>query len=302
MLDAAPSRLVPLRTDDPQPRTTSIVLDLPEGPPVEVLDDPYSDRIRCDHPAGIGQPDEAAALGEALLEAAQECGRGRVVVLAPVAVEPGLRVAGYQREGLMPNFYRGREDCAVLGAYPDSERSALANPEPVAEVQALLDQGPKPGRSHPPVSTRRAALADASQVSALLADTFKQYPTPSGDPDYLAAAIEDGIPFRIVEGEEGEPIACASADLIREAKSAELTDCATRPDYRGRGLMQFILDDLIEDLREMGYPTAFTLARAAIPGVNLAFQRLGFELRGTMPQSCRIGEGIEDMNIWSRGV
>ena len=66
--------------------------------------------------------------------------------------------------------------------------------------------------------------------------------------------------------------------------------------------MQFILEDLVEDLREMGYPTVFTLARAAIPGVNLAFSRLGFELRGTMPQSCRIGEGIEDMNIWSRAV
>ena len=58
----------------------------------------------------------------------------------------------------------------------------------------------------------------------------------------------------------------------------------------------------LADLRALGYPTAFTLARAAIPGVNLAFQRLDFQLRGTMPQSCRIGEGIEDMNIWSRAV
>src|SRR5690606_19040109 len=110
------------------------------------------------------------------------------------------------------------------------------------------------------------------------------YPTPSGDPDYLAEAIEDGIPFRIAE-HHGEPVACASADLIRSARTAELTDCATRPEHRGRGLMQFILDDLLADLRALGYPTAFTLARAAIPGVNLAFQRLDFQLRGTMPQS-----------------
>ena len=47
---------------------------------------------------------------------------------------------------------------------------------------------------------------------------------------------------------------------------------------------------------------AFTLARARIPGMNLAFQRLGFTHRGTMAQSCRIGDGIEDMNVWSRAL
>jgi hypothetical protein len=44
------------------------------------------------------------------------------------------------------------------------------------------------------------------------------------------------------------------------------------------------------------------LARARIPGINLAFQRLGFALRGCMPQSCRIGEGLEDMHVWSRAL
>lgn len=288
------------RTDDPQPRAQALVLELPAGSAIEVHDDPYSDRIRCDHP-GIVDSSEAAILGDALLEAAQEHGRGRVVVLAPAAVETGLRAVGYRREGLLPNFYRGEEDCAVMGAYPDAERSTLANPEPVAEVRALLAHAREPGRKHPPVATRRAEVEDASLVASLLAETFEQYPTPSGDPGYLAEAIEEGIPFRIAE-HEGQPVACASADLIRDAQTAELTDCATRPEHRGRGLMQFILSDLLDDLRVLGYPTAFTLARAAIPGVNLAFARLGFELRGTMPQSCRIGEGIEDMNIWSRMI
>ncbi len=293
--------IIDLPTLEPEkfePGTRAIDLSLGQTP-IRALDDPYSNRIRCDHPS-LEDVSDARELGEALLEAAESQGRGRVVVLADTSIEPGLRAAGFCREGLMPRFYRGETDCAVLGAYPDLGRAELANPDPVAEVQAMLEH-PRPGRKHTPVSTRRARVADAPQVAALLADTFEQYPTPSGDPDYLAEAIEDGCPFRIVE-HEGEPVACASADLIREARTAELTDCATRPAFRGRGLMQFILEDLVDDLREMGYPTAFTLARAAIPGVNLAFARLGFELRGTMPQSCRIGEGIEDMNIWSRAV
>ena len=51
--------------------------------------------------------------------------------------------------------------------------------------------------------------------------------------------------------------------------------------------MRAILGDLVEDLEGMGY-------------ANIAFQRLGFQQCGRMTRSCRIGEGIEDMNVWSR--
>ena len=64
--------------------------------------------------------------------------------------------------------------------------------------------------------------------------------------------------------------------------------------------MQAILSDLIRDLQRMEYRTAFTLARANIAGVNLAFERLSFTYSGIMTQSCRIGSGLEDMNIWTR--
>src|SRR5690606_16549409 len=173
------------RTDDPQERSHSLVLELPDGPALQVRDDPYSDRIRCDHPRGLGNAQEAEgmgeALGEALLEAAHERGRGRVVVLGSPAVERGLRAAGFHREGLMPGFYGGEADCAVMGAYPDSDRATLANPKPVAKVRALLDQRRESSRTHAPVATRRAEVEDAPKLAALLAETFAHYPTPSGD-------------------------------------------------------------------------------------------------------------------------
>jgi len=223
-----------------------------------------------------------------------------VIVLAPKAIETGLRSVGFEREGQMPGFYEGKQVCSVMGFYPDAERASLAQPE---EVQRVLDIVEARGGERKPseVATRRALPEDAPRVAELLDETFAQYPTPSGDPAYVAQAISEGTPFRVVE-EDGKVVACASADLVREAKTAELTDCATNPAYRGRGMMQSILSDLMDDLRELEYPTAFTLARARVPGVNLAFSRLGFEFRGCMPQSCRIGGGIEDMNIWSRRI
>ena len=283
-----------LAPTDPRPRARLITLDLDNEHLIEAADDAYSDRIRCDHP----DTRAGRALGEALLEAAVRYGRGRVVALCDSDLSAGLQAAGLTLEATMPGFYRGERDCAVMGAAPDEARSRLANPEEVEEVERLVQQEWEP-RDRPEVDTRRAAPQDAPDIARLIAATFEHYPTPSGVPDYIAGLIQAGVPFRTV-WEDGEVVACASADLVRQARTAELTDCATRPDQRGRGLMQAILLDLMDDLREMDYPTAFTLARANTPGVNIAFSRLGFMFRGCQIQSCRIGGGIEDMNVWSR--
>ena len=279
---------------DPRPRGRSISLELPEGEQISTVDDAYSDRIRCDHP----ETSRSRELGTALLEAANRHGRGRVVVLCDGCLCGGLEAAGLTLEATMPGFYRGDKDCAVMGAAVDDARSVLANPRDVARVDHLVAQPWHP-KDRPEVETRRATPDDAPEIAKLIAATFEHYPTPSGVPEYLAGQIEGGVPFRAV-WEAREVVACASADLVRAARTAELTDCATRPDQRGRGLMQAILLDLMDDLREMDYPTAFTLARANTPGVNLAFLRLGFKFRGRQVQSCRIGGGMEDMNVWSR--
>ena len=263
---------------------------------VHAVDDPYSDRLRCDHP----QTDHPEALGDALIETAEQLGRGRVVIFAEASNVSSFEDAGYTLEGVMPGFYKGEEDCAVLGCAIGAPTLELADAAAIEATNQILARAQNERRApRPSIETTRARVNEAREIAELLDETFRAYPTPSHDPAYVARLIEEGTPFRIVR-EDKEIIACASADLVREAKTAELTDCATRPEHRGRGLMQSILQDLMEDLRKMGYPTAFTLARARIPGVNLAFKRLGFELRGHMARSCRIGTRLEDMSIWSR--
>lgn len=287
-----------LATDDASPRKEAFVAHLDDGKTVRLLDDHFSDRIRCDHPS----PQlDGEALGATLRAAAEERDRGRIVALVPGGLAPGLEDAGFRVEARMPGFYRGDAPCVVMGAYPDPERASLAAPARVEEVERLVEERSLVRPCHPDVSTALATVEDAEAIAELLTETFPQYPTPSGDPAYVGEAIDEGTPFRVVRA-EGEIVACASADLVTSAATAELTDCATRPDHRGNGYMQAILLDLMDDLRDMRFPTAFTLARARIAGMNLAFHRLGFELRGTMSQSCRIGEGIEDMNVWSRSL
>lgn len=262
---------------------------------VTVKDDFYSDRIRCDHP----QTTDGERLGAALRVAAAERGRGRVVVLAPESLGAGLAAAGFFREAIMPGFYEGRLDCHVMGAAPDARRRCPSNVIETRRVDALLRRRTPAKQVHEHVPTHRATAEDAPAVARLIADCFDYYPTPSGVPDFIATEIGGGTIFRIVR-DGARVVACASANLVGSARTAELTDCATHPDQRGRGLMQSILADLQGDLRAMGYPTAFTLSRASVAGINLAFQRLGFAWHGRMIRSCRIGDGLEDMNVWSR--
>ncbi len=279
---------------DPTPRSTPLTLTMAGDQTVTVRNDGYSDRIRCDHP----KVTNGKALGEALLASARRHRRGRVVILASSTLRAGLEEAGMVFEANMPGFYRGQWDCSVLGYALDPKRATSSDREAVAYVDKLVMENP-PAKPRPRIKTIRALPEHATDLAELIAATFEHYPTPSGVPAYIEAQIREGVPFRFVKL-DGRMVACASADLVREAKTAELTDCSTRPDQRGGGFMQAILNDLMQDMREMGHPTAFTLARACIPGVNLAFLRLGFELRGRMIRSCRIGSGMEDMNVWSR--
>ncbi len=273
------------------------VVELEEGgETLEMVDDEYSDRVRCDHPSAAI---DSTFLGESLIQLADESGRGRVVALVSEEHGDALETQGFEREGVIPGFYNGSEDCSVMGYGAQSSRMELANPKEAALTDAVVS---RPCVVHDFASSKRstelATIADAEEIAALIDDTFVDYPTPSSDPDYIRAQLETGTPFRVIR-HNGRIVACASADLVKEAATAELTDCATRPSYRGRGYMQRILGDLMLDLQDMNYPTAFTLARARIPGMNRAFQKLGFTYRGRMAKSCRIGDGFEDMNIWS---
>ncbi len=262
---------------------------------VELVDDPYSDRLRCDHP-GV---DDAATLASLLKEQASAFGRQRVVTFVREEISPGLEDAGFCSEGVIPGFYRGEQDCEVMGWSQTDERLQPGDPKGAALTERILEEKRGSTSAHIAVPTERAEPEDAAEIAALLETTFAEYPTPSSDPEYIADSLESGTLFRVIRKND-RLAACASADLVPEAATAELTDCATRPECRGQGYMQAILRDLMDDLRAKNYPTAFTLARAVIPGVNIAFQRLGFEFQGRMAQSCRIGEGLEDMNIWSR--
>ena len=110
--------------------------------------------------------------------------------------------------------------------------------------------------------------------------------------------MERNVLYRAVKDETGRIVSAASAEVDDKHSNAELTDCATEPEQRGKGLMFHILSALEADLRERGIMTAYSLARARSVGMNRVFHRLRHEYSGRLVNNCDIYGQFEDMNIW----
>lgn len=280
---------------------------------VKVFDDPHSDRVRCDHP----NTSQGKAIAYFLTGAAMCLGRSKILTMVEESMAKELVEQGFTLAGTMPGFYRGKKGCSVLTYNLDEARHQKAHPKEFSRVESLiegvnqiedselterytyLDDSTQDDSNVPEVKTILAMPSDSERIAKLIDKTFFDYPTPSHDANYVRSQIESGVPFRYVE-EDGEMVACASADLVPDALTAELTDCATSPTHRGKGYMVNILRDLMWDLEQKEYYSAFTYARARVPGINIVFKKLGFEYCGCVHRSCRIGDGLEDMNMWIR--
>ena len=97
-------------------------------------------------------------------------------------------------------------------------------------------------------------------------------------------------------------IAVSSAEMDASAENVEMTDFATLPDYRGKGLAQWLLGYMEEQMARRGIRTAYTIARALSAGMNVTFARGGYEYGGTLTNNTNICGAIESMNVWYKSL
>jgi len=101
-------------------------------------------------------------------------------------------------------------------------------------------------------------------------------------------------------------IRCRPADAMemsemdRENRNVEMTDFATLPEQRGRSLSFVLLMTMEREMRQKGFRTAYTIARALSPGMNLTFGRAGYAFGGTLINNTGISGSIESMNVWHK--
>jgi len=266
-----------------------------EGYQARLLLDHYNQRIKLlSYEAGAIE-----ALVLRMRSLAEANGFDKIIVMAPRRDWQRFLRFGYVLEAVVSHYLQG-EDAYVMSKFRSQERLTS---HPLMEETLLIEkvmEGDAAAKPQPlPLGhkVRLARKTDIPSLIALYSQIFESYPSPLVHAGYLETVFQKETLFAVCA--DGDRIvAAASAELIKPHRAAELTDCATQPEARGRSLMSHILAFLEEELSRRSYLCAYTMARARSYGMNNVFYRLGYGFSGRLVNNCDIYGAFEDMNIW----
>jgi len=213
----------------------------------------------------------------------------RVLVFAQASEPEEWTAMEFANEGTIDGYWADGH-AAHLWAKAWSERAGNS-----AADDALIENPPKPLRPRRPALPRGwvcrpADTTDAGEIGGLLRQVFPAYPIPE-DPGAIRYALAAGLVHgRVVRDQAGALAAYASAEFQPGGGAAEITDCATAPATRGRGLMTHLVARLQEDLADIFESRhAYCLAREDQPGMQLVLARRGWRQAGRLVRHYRVG-------------
>lgn len=208
---------------------------------------------------------------------------------------------GFETEARVPGFFQNREEAVFLGLYLDPERRKPKQAQEMRNIRRLARS--KTARLVTPLppglTVRRCLAADIPAMAAIYSRVFASYPFPISDQRFLAETMASHVVYFGV-WKKDLLVALASAETDRAEQNAEMTDFATLPEYRGGGYAQMLLERMEKEMRREGIATAYTIARALSPGMNITFARQGYQFAGCLVNNTNICGDIESMNVWYR--
>ncbi len=259
---------------------------------------PDSDRIYLMKLA----PADTGTIIEQLNELAHERQYSKIFCKVPSDQVTRFQAADYQQEALIPNFYQGQQDMAFMSRFVQPERGQLTTAQQ-ARIDKVLNIAKQkaeiPTTSPSPEHLRPLTTTDAPTLARLYDRVFPSYPFPITNPQYLRDTMATHIHYFGVF-ENRELISASSAETDAAEANAEMTDFATLPDHRGQGLALHLLSRMEHDLRDYGFQTLYTIARAVSASMNVTFARAGYQFAGTLVHNTQISGSIESMNVWYR--
>lgn len=260
---------------------------------------PFSRRIYL---MKIGQADPAK-LPEQLDALAREKGYTKIFAKLPEGSEALFVEHGFRIEASVPGFYRGETTALFVGRYLDPARAESPDAAEIARIVELAS-----GKSvvEPPLlsaefTLRACTPTDIEAMAEIYREVFPTYPFPIHNPAWLLETMESHIDYFGVE-HEGRLVALASSEMDIEGLNVEMTDFATLPEYRGHKLALHLLFRMEAAMRRKNMRTAYTIARAISPGMNITFAKAGYKFSGTLINNTNISGGIESMNVWYKSL
>ncbi len=232
-------------------------------------------------------------------ELAEKEAYSKIVGKVPASSAGLFARAGYIAEASIPAFFQGKEEAVFMAKYTDPARRESKGLDKQTEMLAVVQNHTahrKEGYLSEGFTLRPAQTDDAENLAALFQRAFPTYPFPIFDPEYLKKNMQDNVRYFLIM--EGEKIVAAAASEIDESSlTAEMTDFASDPLYRGSGFAGFLLSEMEKAMRLEGIITGYTIARSVSIPMNAVFAGGGYKFGGMLPNNTNISGSIENINI-----
>ena len=275
---------------------------LPSGAgSIEAIFDPYNRRLKL-YDADPATVAAVPTFPRWFADPDPEAPVTKVTVYARPGRDAAWEQQGFTREAAILGYFSDGSRADLWARYADPQRAV----DPLAEEH---QQTVAVARAKTPVEPKLAeefvcaavGPDEIGELTVLLNAVFSDYPTPLTEAHLRQVVENRANHFLMVRDSQGRPVAAASAELDHRRLAAEMTDCATLPEMRGKGLMACILAELERQLPPLfGIKDCYTIARSDEVGMNCVFAKLGYTYTGCLINNCRMPNGWESMNVWCK--
>ena len=248
-------------------------------------------------------PDETETVLETSLSLANKNGYSKIFAKVGESSSQPFLEKGFSIEASIPNYF-DTEACLFISLFTDKNRSQIQN-QTKSLIFDVLDtvNGKAKLKELPDAPSnsiiRRLEYVDSKQLSQLYRDTFKSYPFPIFDLDYLQQSMNEHTVYFGCYIDD-KLIGASSAEMDVQGYSAEMTDFAVRPEMRGKNLSVHLLNAMEKYLFVRKKYSCYTICRSVSYGMNSAFKKLGYTYSGTLVNNTNISGSIESMNVWHK--
>lgn len=227
-------------------------------------------------------------------------GYGKIFAKIPLSSCELFKESGFEVEALVPGFYKGQEDGVFLGKYLNDQRAKIKDSK---KINSIIDiASSRSAKKIKPLSRVRPLNEDhAEEIASIYQEVFESYPFPVHDPNFLKENMKSNVDYFGIF-KDNKLVSVSSSEKDPKSSSVEMTDFATLPQYRGKKFALQLLQKMENEMQKEQYQTAYTIARAQSPSMNVTFGNAGYKFSGTLKNNTNISGSIESMNIWYKDL
>jgi len=229
----------------------------------------------------------------------EENGYSKVFGKIPACASETYSKKGFECEAMIPGYFNSGEDLHFMSKFLDKDRKSRYEENDTTLEASNFNLEESRIRLPDEYTARSLKKEDLKSLAGLYSQVFQSYPFPITRKNFLEKAMGDGTLYvGVFEGEK--IVSASSAEIDWENRAAELTDFATDPQHAGNNFAAYQIQFLEDVLRNEGFQTLYTIARAKSIPINRAFAKNGYEYSGTLVKNTHIAGNIEDMNVWHK--